>query len=147
MFLEWLEDMTGIAGLLPDPHMIGGGPHEIRRGGKLAVHADFNRHPHTGLDRRLNVLLYLNREWQQAWGGHLELWDLNRERCKQIAPVFNRLVVFATTSTSWHGHPVPLTCPPGVYRRSIAFYYYTDGRPAHESMGDHSTVFVDTPGA
>ena len=146
-FLDWLETLTGIPRLLADPELVGGGPHEIMRGGKLGVHVDFNRHPTTGLDRRLNALLYLNRGWRDEWGGQIELWDQDRRRSVSYTPVFNRLVVFATTSTSWHGHPTPLACPEGVTRRSVAFYYYTDGRPDGETTGTHSTIFADVHGA
>src|SRR5688572_10423332 len=74
-FLQFLERLTGIQGLVPDPHLWGGGLHQILPGGKLAVHADFNNYPHFKLDRRLNVLVYLNRDWQEEWGGQLELWN------------------------------------------------------------------------
>lgn len=146
-FLEWLEAITGIDGLQADPLLVGGGPHEISRGGRLGIHADFNRHPVTGLDRRLNALLYLNHDWDEEWGGNLELWGTDRVSSVSISPTFNRLVVFATTSTSWHGHPRPLACPADRTRRSFAFYYYTAGRPPSETVEDHSTVFVDIPDA
>lgn len=138
--LEW-EAAFGILNLIADPDLVGGGPHEILPGGKLGVHADFNRHPVSGLDRRLNAFLYLNHDWQDQWGGHLDLWD---ERCInriRHAPIFGRLVIFPTTTISFHGHPHPLECPPGVTRKSLAFYYYTDGRD-DGFREPHSTVFV-----
>ena len=141
-FLDFLEVLTGIPGLIVDPHFQGGGLHTIEPGGYLRVHADFNRHPRLGLDRRLNVLLYLNRDWDDAWGGHLELWDPTlSHRVLQVAPEFNRLVVFATSSTSFHGHPNPLRTPPGVYRRSLALYYYSNGRPEEERTDPHLTLW------
>ena len=98
-FVNFLEQLTGIEGLIPDPHYGGGGLHQMERGGFLKVHADFNRHGSLGLDRRLNVLLYLNRDWDDGWGGQLELWDTTMASCVQrISPVFNRLVIFATTA-------------------------------------------------
>ena len=54
--LEFLETLTGIDGLVPDPYFAGGGLHQIVRGGFLKVHADFNWHPKLRLDRRLNML-------------------------------------------------------------------------------------------
>jgi len=147
VFVDFLERLTGIEGLIPDPHLLGGGLHQIRRGGYLKVHADFNRHPRLNLDRRLNVLIYLNKDWLDEWGGHFELWD--REVTvtrKRILPIFNRFVVFATTDYSNHGHPDPLNCPPERARRSIALYYYTNGRPADEESSRHSTVFRGRPG-
>ena len=147
VFLEFLETLTGIEGLISDPHYVGGGLHQIRTGGFLKVHADFNRHARLQLDRRLNVLLYLNRDWEESWGGHLELWDETMTRPgPRILPVFNRMVVFATTDIALHGHPDPLTCPPDRARRSMALYYYTNGRPPEEVADDHTTVFRTRPG-
>ncbi len=146
-FIDFLEDLTTIAGLLPDPHLVGGGLHQIVRGGFLKVHADFNRHRRLGVDRRLNVLLYLNEDWDESWGGHLELWDRDMTRVvHRVAPLFNRFVVFATTDYSYHGHPDPLRSPEGVTRRSLAWYYYTNGRPADEVSPDHTTLFRARPG-
>ena len=147
VFVEFLEQLTGIGGLIPDPHYVGGGLHQIRPGGYLKVHADFNRHPRLQLDRRLNALLYLNRDWDESYGGALELWDEEMNRAEQIIlPVFNRMVIFATTDFSYHGHPSPLTCPPDRTRRSIALYYYTNGRPAEEVTANHTTLFQQRPG-
>ena len=148
-FVEFLERLTGIEGLVPDPHLDGGGLHQIQRGGLLKVHVDFERHSHLDLDRRLNVLLYLNREWEESHGGHLELWDPEMTRCeRRVLPTFNRMVVFSTTASSYHGHPDPLTCPEGASRKSLALYYYSNGRPAHErsSSAARSTVFKRRPG-
>ena len=125
--IEFLEALTGIEHLVPDPHYWGGGLHQIERGGFLKVHADFNHHPRLNLDRRLNLLLYLNRDWRDEYGGHLELW--NREMTAvvhRIPPIFNRCVIFNTTSFAYHGHPEPLQCPEGMTRKSMALYYYSN---------------------
>jgi Rps23 Pro-64 3,4-dihydroxylase Tpa1-like proline 4-hydroxylase len=141
-FLEFLSTITGIPNLIPDPWFDGGGLHQIVRGGKLAIHADFNKHPRYGLDRRLNVLLYLNKDWRDEYGGHLELWNREMTRCEaRILPTFNRLMVFGTTDFTYHGHPDALQCPEGVSRKSLALYYFTNGRPAHETSATHSTLF------
>lgn len=146
LFLEFLERLTGITGLIADPHLAGGGLHMIPRGGRLAIHADFNIHKGLRLDRRLNLLLYLNNEWKEEWGGAIELWDKDvKTREKAYAPIANRVVVFTTTDTAYHGHPDPLTCPKGKYRRSIALYYYTNGRPEDEQSDYHSTIFKMRP--
>lgn len=143
--LDFLERLTGIDGLIPDPYFGGAGPHQILPGGFLKVHVDFNVHPKLRLDRRLNLLIYLNHDWQEAWGGHLELWDQDVERCcEKILPIFNRTVVFSTTEISYHGHPEPLRCPPGKSRKSLSFYYYTNGRPAEEQAAPHDTIFKPT---
>ena len=145
-FLRFLETLTGIPHLIPDPHFVGGGMHQSVRGGRLAIHADFNRHPEWQLDRRLNLLLYLNTDWDETWGGQLELWDQRMTACaKAIAPVFNRMVIFSTTRTAYHGHPHPLACPEGVSRKSLALYYYSNGGPAGEPSKRHSTLYRMRP--
>ena len=151
VFLNFLETLTGIDGIIPDPHFAGGGLHQIVRGGFLKVHVDFNRHFKLRLDRRLNLLLYLNQNWEESYGGQLELWDRDMTACQtSILPVFNRCVIFNTTDFSFHGHPNPLTCPPGWTRKSIAIYYYSNGRSIEEvntevSNLPHTTLFRDRP--
>lgn len=141
-FINFLERLTCIAGLIPDPHFYGGGIHTIESGGYLRVHADFNHYPRLDLWRRINALLYLNRDWDDKWGGHLELWDRTlSSREAVIAPLFNRLVIFSITDTAYHGHPNPLETPPGVARRSLALYYYSVDRPAKELSDPHSTLW------
>lgn len=145
-FCTFLEKLTGIEGLIPDPHFAGGGLHQIEPGGFLKIHADFNHYEKLRLDRRLNALLYLNKNWQEEYGGHLELWDKEMKGCeKKVLPIFNRLVVFSTTSDSYHGHPDPLKCPEGMTRKSMALYYYTNGRPEEEKTQPHSTLFRERP--
>jgi Rps23 Pro-64 3,4-dihydroxylase Tpa1-like proline 4-hydroxylase len=147
IFLEFLESLTGIDGLIPDPYYEGGGLHQIVPGGFLKVHADCNWHKDLKLDRRLNVIVYLNRGWKEEYGGHLELWNHEMTRCeRRVLPVFNRCVIFSTTDFSYHGHPEPLTCPEGVTRKSLALYYYSNGRPAEELSETHSTLFQARPG-
>lgn len=126
-FLEFLSKITGIKGLLKDDHLEGGGIHQSGRGGFLNIHADFTVHPHhRNWQRRVNVLVYLNKGWQEEWGGKLELWDREMKACEvKVLPVFNRCVIFNTDADSYHGHPEPMTCPEDRFRRSIALYYYT----------------------
>jgi Rps23 Pro-64 3,4-dihydroxylase Tpa1-like proline 4-hydroxylase len=141
-FLEFLTRITGIENLISDPRFDGGGLHQIVRGGKLGIHADFNKHAAFGLDRRLNLLLYLNKNWREEYGGHLQLWDRNMTQCEaKVTPHFNRMMIFGTTDFTYHGHPDPLQCPDGMTRKSLALYYFTNGRPAEEVSGDHSTIF------
>lgn len=146
-FVNFLEHLSGIQGLIPDPHLMGGGLHQIVSGGMLGIHADFNWYPRLKLDRRVNFLLYLNKDWKDEYGGHLELWNASMTNCEQkILPIFNRLVIFSSTDRSYHGHPLPLTCPEDWSRKSLALYYYTNGRPVTEKTGAHSTVFKRRPG-
>jgi len=147
--LKFLETLTGIQSVLPDPHYVGGGLHQIRPGGLLEVHADFSYHHGLRLDRRINVLIYLNKDWKEEYGGHFELWDREVKRAeKRILPIFNRCAIFSTTSVSFHGHPVPLACPPDRNRKSIATYYYSNGRPEEdpELTHKHEVAFQQRPG-
>ena len=125
-FIKLVENITGIKGLIPDPYFLGAGIHEIRQGGHLSVHADFNHHKPMNLERRINVLIYLNKNWKSEFGGGLELWnEAMTVREHDIVPVFNRCVIFNTTQNSMHGNPQPISHPDGVSRKSIALYYYT----------------------
>ena len=132
-----------------DPNLFGGGLHQSIRGAFLNVHVDYNFHPDTRHHRRLNVLVYMNKDWKDEYEGHLELWDLSDGRktlLAKVAPLFNRCVIFETNEISFHGHPKPLNAPEGVNRKSIATYYYTATRPEHEIAGEHNTVYVNTEG-
>jgi Rps23 Pro-64 3,4-dihydroxylase Tpa1-like proline 4-hydroxylase len=143
-FVSFLQELTGIQNLEVDPGFSGGGIHIIPTGGKLAIHIDFSRSIHDKSKfRRLNVLLYLNKNWKEEWNGALELWDAKPSeggKCiKKIFPHFNRMVIFGTSKSSWHGHPIPTESPEGVYRTSLATYYYSS-EPG-EDLEDHSTIF------
>ena len=143
-FLECLRSVTGIANLIPDPCFDGGGLHLIV-GGKLAIHADFNKHSRCGLDRRLNVLFYLNRDWREEYRGHLELWNRDMTRCEtKILPVFNRFVVFGTTDFTYHGHLDALHCPEGITRKSLALYYFSNGRLARRIRRESAGIIRQT---
>jgi len=145
--LEFLEGLTTIQGLLPDPYFVGGGYHETGRGGKLGIHADFRVNEQLHLQRRVNVIVYLNENWIDAFGGHLELWNSDMtSKCKEVAPVFNRCVIFNTDETSYHGHPEPLATPDDVFRRSIALYYYTASREILNEVPNTSTIYHARPG-
>lgn len=145
-FIQFLENLSGIKGLIPDPFYLGGGFHETRTGGHLDVHADFNLHKPMHLERRLNLLIYLNRNWKLEYGGGLELWDEKMENCVEaIVPEFGRCVVFSTNDTSYHGHPAPVNHPDGKPRRSIALYYYT--ATWDENSRFKTTQFKARPGS
>ena len=149
LFLTYLQNLTGIKELLiSDPYLTGGGYHEIKNGGVLKVHVDFNKHSYINLDRRVNLLLYLNPGWKKEWGGNLELYYENdlKSPCVSITPEFNRCVIFSTTSFTYHGNPDPLMCPSGISRKSMALYYFSLGRPKSEVNSVHQTIFVGTKG-
>lgn len=139
-FLAYLEKLTGIPNLIADPSYFGGGVHWIERGGYLEVHADFNHLKQYNLERRINLLLYLNKDWKDEYAGDLELWDRpTMTKRKTVSPLFNRTVIFSTVKEALHGHPTPLNTPSGVARRSLALYYYTNTwEPAVQA---HTTMY------
>jgi Rps23 Pro-64 3,4-dihydroxylase Tpa1-like proline 4-hydroxylase len=150
VFLNWLQTVTEIEDeILGDDELFGGGLHQSIHGAFLNIHVDYNFHPKTKYHRRLNVLVYMNKNWQDGYEGHLELWDLSegkKDFMGKFAPTFNRCVIFETNEISYHGHPKPLKTPNGVSRKSIATYYYTKTRPTTEIAQDHNTQYVNTEG-
>jgi len=141
-FIDFLEKITGIKEIQSDPHLYGGGIHRTKNGGKLAIHADFNIHPITKKHRRINALLYLNKDWKSEYKGELELWNNDMTKCcVKIPPIFNRLVVFRITDDAFHGHPEIWSAPFHIPRYSLALYYYTDNRPEHEKSSPHMALW------
>jgi hypothetical protein len=145
-FLLFLEEMTGIKGLIPDPYFIGAGIHRVGSGGHLDIHADFNLHKQMSVERRLNVLIYLNDDWREEWGGSFEIWENDMSaKVKSFVPLFNRMCCFSTGSNTFHGNPEKVNHPNGEPRQSIALYYYTaTWDPSRKS---HSTIFKPRPGS
>ena len=146
-FIKFLEHLTGIKDIIPDPHYRGSGIHQTISGGFLNIHADFNRYERYELHRRVNILLYLNPDWKEEYGGHLELWSKDMNSCMvRSLPVLGRMTIFSSTDFSYHGHPEPLTAPEDRSRRSLAMYYYTRTRPKEECIkgncfNTHTTLF------
>lgn len=148
-FCAWLNELTGIEeSLIPDHKLFGGGFHSSPRGGFLKLHADFNKHYETGFDRRVNLLLYLNEDWKEEYGGHVELWPEELEGdYVSVLPEMGTIVIFSTTDYSYHGHPDPNKCPEGVDRKSLAMYYYSNGRPSNEIDGKpHNSLWKPRKG-
>jgi Rps23 Pro-64 3,4-dihydroxylase Tpa1-like proline 4-hydroxylase len=145
-FTSWLSHLTGVTNLRSDSSLRGGGLHYIRPGGKLDIHQDFNVHKELNMLRKVNLIVYLNKDWRDDWQGHLELWDKDMKVMKQkILPCFNRAVIFRTDMESNHGHPRPLTCPQDRGRMSLASYYYTSCDNI-DSIPYKSTVYKKLPG-
>jgi len=145
-FLSFLESITGVPQILKDPTLLGAGYHQTTAGGFLNVHVDFNKHhDDLGLDRRLNMIVYFNKRWNEANGGYLELWDMGeKKRLENISPVFNRCVIFETNEVSFHGHPVPVNVDQGESRKSLSIYYYSRGRSDILPVAPHNTIYVNT---
>lgn len=145
-FIHFLMNITGISDLEYDPHLLGGGIHRVSTNGRLAIHSDFNIHPSTNKYRRLNVLLYLNNNWQPGYNGELELWSKDMAKCEhKIAPIFNRMVIFRITDDAFHGHPDPWSAPASIQRLSFALYYYTKERPEKEKAPFHWALWQKRP--
>ena len=144
-FVSFLEELTGIKGLIPDPSYTRAGLHVSPMGAYQAIHRDFRRHPNTGLYHRVNVLVFLNSAWEEKFGGELELWAADMSSCEQrILPLAGRMVIFETTATSFHGIPDPVRCPSGRARLSLASYYYTK-EPGPNDKKDLSFILPRRP--
>ena len=144
-FLVLLAHVTGMPKLLADDQLVGGGIHQTGPRGHLDVHVDFNYIKERDLHRRLNILIYFNKDWEDHWGGNIELWDQDVKNCAHsFSPIFNRCVVFETNEISYHGVSA-VECPPGHSRKSFAAYYYTKEAPAHWTGKAHDTIFRARP--
>ena len=144
-FLDLLSYVFEIPKLLPDDQLTGGGIHQTGPRGHLDVHIDFNYIAERELHRRLNILVYFNKDWRPEWGGNIELWDKDVKVCHHsFSPVFNRCVVFETNHVSYHG-VTAVKCPEDRSRKSFAAYYYTKEAPPHWDGTAHSTIFQARP--
>lgn len=146
LLLNAFSNVFGIKKLIPDPYFSGGGLNITQNGGLLDVHIDGNYHDATGLNRRMNALIYLNPNWEESWGGELGIYnDDGSQLIKKVEPLFNRLVVFDTHDHSYHGLPDPINFPADKNRKSIILYYYTKAqRPKNQTItkDPHSALWV-----
>jgi len=144
-YVQMWSDLTGVPNLLADATLTGGGIHETNSGGHLDVHVDFNYNNEAQTHRRLNILIYFNKDWKKEYGGYLDVWDKDVKKCYgSFEPKFNRACGFLTSEISFHG-VTPLTCPPDVFRKSFATYFYTKEAPEGWSGEKHSTIFKARP--
>lgn len=143
-FVRLLSEYTGIKGLMPDYWYGGGGLNQIMPGGELAIHVDGTLNDDIQLYRRVNLIVFLNKDWKDEYGGHLEFWDQDKKGCvAKVSPSFNNIAIFNTSDLTYHGHPYPLNCPEDMSRKSLILYYYTATRPEEEvKFGDkHRALF------
>ena len=144
-YLQMWSELTGIPNLMADAKLTGGGIHETNSGGHLDVHVDFNYNKEKQAFRRLNILIYFNKDWKEEYGGYLDVWDKEVKQCfGSFEPKFNRACGFLTSEISFHG-VTPITCPLGIMRKSFATYYYTKDMPEWWEGEKHSTVFRARP--
>lgn len=150
-FLDAMSELTGIPGLIADETLFGGGTHENLDGQGLDTHVDFNIDERRMLHRRVNLLIYLNKEWEESWGGAIELhsdpWNRAADRVQKFLPLFNRAVIFETNEYSWHGFE-RIRLPAErrhLSRKSFSIYLYTRDRPVEEVVAPHTTFYVPAP--
>ena len=122
-----IGEIFDIKNLEYDPYFHGAGLHMHPRHGRLGMHLDYEKHPHCDKQRRVNIILYLNEQWDNSWNGDTQLWSKNMEKCEVSSyPVKNRAIIFETTEKSWHGVPERILCPTNTFRKTLAFYYISD---------------------
>jgi len=144
-YVKMWSELTDVPNLIMDASLTGGGIHETNSGGHLDVHVDFNYNDEMQSYRRLNILIYFNKDWKEEYGGYLDVWDKDIKKCYgSFEPKFNRACGFLTSEISFHG-VTPLTCPPEVMRKSFATYYYTKEMPESWEGEKHSTIFKARP--
>jgi hypothetical protein len=149
-FIGLLEELTMVENLIPDPKFNGGGLHNMPKGHKLDVHADYSHHIDTGLKRKVNLIYYCNPKWEESWGGELEIWNSDVTKlATKVTPKFNRAVIFITQSDndvdSLHGVPDPIQCPDNETRQSLALYYYVNEFKEQALARRRGTKFVARP--
>lgn len=126
LFINFLEQLTRVEGLLPNSHVESIGLPALEQSSPFKIQVNCDRYVKS-LDRKLTFLIYLNKDWKEEYGGHLELWNAEMTHCeKKILPIFNRCVIFSTTNFSYYGHPEPLNCPDHETRKLLALYYYSE---------------------
>jgi Rps23 Pro-64 3,4-dihydroxylase Tpa1-like proline 4-hydroxylase len=141
---EWLTKITGIKDVFSIDDPLGAGVHQGENGSYLDIHIDFNIHPNLNIYRRLNLLIFLNKNWKEEYGGHSEMWNADvSELGAAYLPSWNRCVVFESSQISYHGY-AKINIPPGESRKSFFNYYYTKEHEGGENKY-HDTVFKARP--
>ena len=140
VFINWLEGITGKHKLISDPHLVGGGLSTCGNGKSLKLHTDFNWNDELALNREVNLMMYINPVWDAAWGGGLELWNLDKSSINTtIHTRPNRLLIWDHDERLVHGYPEPINCPDDQYRTNLRIFYYSSNsvpnHTPHPSLG------------
>lgn len=122
--IQIMQKITNINDLEIDEYLHGAGLHTHPRYGRLNIHLDYEKHPYSCKERRLNIILFISKNWNTEWNGANELWNHDVSRCiKKTHVKFNRAIIFKTNDISWHGVPDKILCPENIFRKSLAYYY------------------------
>jgi len=141
-FLKWLELLTGIDGLIPDPHLVGAGYSRSFRGDTLKVHTDFNWNNDLKLYRTLSLIIYLTPEWKSEWGGGLEFYNSdNSEKVATHSCLFNNCLIWKYDELGFHGYTKPIDCPEGISRNSIRVFYYVSNEKFDDNFTPHRSLY------
>lgn len=141
-FLNWLESVTGYSGLICDHHLIGAGYMRCGVGDSLKIHTDFNWNDKLRLHRAINVIFYLNPEWDESWNGDLQLWSKDRTtKIHSIFPSNGNMLIWEYDSLGFHGHPNPLNCPDGYFRDGFRFFYYISNSTHNDKDSPHRSLY------
>jgi hypothetical protein len=141
-FVRRIESISGLEGLSVLDDRYGYGLHQGGNGSFLDIHIDYNIHPLKKKHRRLNMILFLSKQWEEKWGGHMQFWNADVTQCMQaIKPEFNRCVIFECNNISYHGYET-IICPEEVTRKSFYLYFFTE---VAENLRFHDTVFKPLP--
>jgi len=140
--MKWLSNITGIKDLIPDPYLIGAGYSKSCRGDKLGIHTDFNWNDQIKVHRMLSMIVYLNSDWKEEYGGHLEFRDFdNKQTIQSVAPLFNRAVIWRYHKRGFHGYPEPLNCPTGMSRKTFRLFFYVSDAVYKEDDRPHRSLY------
>lgn len=140
-----MKEIFNIPDLEYDPYCHGGGLHMHPRNGRLNMHLDYEIHPYSKKKRRLNIILYMNEEWNKEWNGDTQLWNNDMSKCIiKSLPSKNKALIFVTTDFSWHGIPEKILCPNNIHRKTVAFYYVSDNDEEKKTYRDKA-VFIKRP--
>lgn len=141
-FLKWLQEVTDTVDLVPDPHLVGAGYSKAFNGDSLKVHTDFNWNDQLRLHRRLSVVIYLNEQWKEKWGGNLDFYDTDRKKViSRVVPAAGNLVVWSYNNLAYHGYPEPMTNPEGTCRKNLRLFYYVSNAQHDDKFPPHRSLY------